>query len=496
MIQAIGGDESDFLWAVFGMLVVNGVTMALQTARVGPVGSGLIVATYPSAIAIPFCIIALQKGGPAALLALMVVSALAQILISLRLSLLRRIVTPTVSGTIMMLLIIIMVPVIFGNVTDVPDGAPAAAGPACIAATFVVTIVLLLRGVGQWRVWAPLLGIGAGSAVAVVFGIYDLEAARSALWGGFPLSGWPFLNLSADRDFWITFVALLPAFLFLAVIGVLTSSSIGISTQRVSWREARAMDYRRVRGGAICTGLGNALAGIICLSPMVTMTRGITFALQTGCASRRVGLLTGLVILAAAFFPKSWALLMGIPAPVTASFLVVIISPLFVEGIKMVAQDSPDFRKSIVVGAAVIIGLGFQSGLVALPIGELWGLMLSSGLIAGGIVLVLLTLLSECTGWRRNRLRTETSIDALPGINRFLADFAGARDWNPRLTRRMQAVAEEVLIILATPQAGTSGGAAHPSGWSCRSATAAPAQRWNSSARPPIRKNWKTGLRS
>ena len=36
----------------------------LQAFRVGPIGSGLIVVTYPSSIAIPFCIIALEERRP------------------------------------------------------------------------------------------------------------------------------------------------------------------------------------------------------------------------------------------------------------------------------------------------------------------------------------------------------------------------------------------------------------------------------------------------
>ncbi len=393
LMRAVGGSDSEIAWVVFAMLAVNGAAVMLQALRVGPIGSGLIVVTYPSSISIPFCIIALEEGGPSTLSALVVVSALFQIAVSMRLSLLRRIVTPTVGGTVIILLIITIVAVIFGNIDDVPESAPAAAWPVCLAVTFGVIMALLLRGTGQWRVWAPLIGIGAGWIAAGAFGIYDFGPAREAPPAGLPLGGWPGLGF----DFGLAFWSLLPAFLFVSVILVLQSNSIGLSIQQVSWRNARAMDYRRVQGGATCTGVGSLLAGLASGMPLTAAPRGTLFVQQTGCASRNIGLLTGVILLVVAFFPKSWGLLLGLPGPVTATFLLVVMGPLFIEGMKLILRDAPDFRRSLVVGVSITIGMGFQFELVTLPIGGLWGPMFQNGLTAGGAAVVVLTIVNEFT---------------------------------------------------------------------------------------------------
>ena len=363
--------------------------------------------TYPSSISIPFCVIALQEGGPSTLAALVVVSALFQIAVSMRLSLLRRIVTPTVGGTVIILLIITIVAVVFGSIDDVPESAPAAAGPVCLAVTFGVIMALLLRGTGQWRVWAPLIGIGAGWIVAAAFGIYDFGPASEAPPAGLPLGGWPGMGF----DFGLAFWSLLPAFLFVSVILVLQSNSIGLSIQQVSWRNARAMDYRRVQGGAACTGVGSLLAGLVGGMPLTTAPRGTLFVQQTGCASRNIGLLTGIILLVVAFFPKSWGLLLGLPGPVTATFLLVVMGPLFIEGMKLILRDAPDFRRSLVVGVSITVGMGFQFELVTLPIGGLWGPMFQNGLTAGGVAVVALTIVNEFTGRGRRRIQTELSAE-------------------------------------------------------------------------------------
>ncbi len=445
LFAAVGGSDSEIAWAVFAMLAVNGAATILQSFRAGPIGSGMLVIPYPSPTAIPFCIIALQQGGAATLAALIVTSGLFQIVLSMRLSLIRRLVTPAMSGAVLLLLVITVVPVIFDSLTDVPDGAPAAAAPVCILVTFGLIMGLQLRASGAWRVWSALIGIVAGSVAGVAFGIYDFEPVRDAPAAGLPLDGWAGLGLSFGAAYW----SLLPAFLFLGLLSLLQGTSVALSIQRVSWREPRAMDYRRVQGLSVCTALGNLVGGLAAVMPIATSPRGTIFVQLTGCASRNIGVITGVLLIVAALFPKSWSLLIGIPAPVTAIFIVATLSPLMVEGMKMIVQDTPDNRMGLVIGSALLIGLGFQTGLVPLPIGDIWESLSQRALTVGGITLVLLLIVAEFRRGRRRTLRTELNIDALPRVNRFLQDVSRDRGWDSRMTGRLQAVAEETLITLS-----------------------------------------------
>ena len=303
LVNAVDGSEASVAWAVFAMLVVNGAATILQSFRIGPIGSGMFVIPYPSPSAIPFCIIALEEGGAATLSALIVTSSLFQLVVSMRMSLIRRLVTPAMSGTILILLIITIVPVLFRSMNDVPDDAPAGAGEICILVTFVLIVGLLLRGSGAWRVWSSLIGIAAGSVVGMAFGIYDFGPVREASVAGLPFEGWEGLGFSFGPAYW----SLLPAFLFIGLITVLQGSSIALSIQRVSWRKSRAIDYRRVQGLSVCTALGSLLAGLAAVMPLGTSPRGTVFAQQTGCASRYVGVMTGVVLITAAFSQRRGA---------------------------------------------------------------------------------------------------------------------------------------------------------------------------------------------
>ena len=461
MVKAIGGSGVDFLWAIFSMLLVNGITSILQALRIGPVGSGLIVATYPSIAAVPFCILALDRSGPTLLAVLILVSAMTQIFISYRLSLMRKIVTPKVSGTILILMVITIVPILFGNISDALGSPLSTAGFICLAVTFVATLGPMLKGGQRVQVWAPIIGLGSGCLAAGALGIFDLEPFRTAPIAGLPLASWPGFSFDLARSQWLAFLGLAPIFALLGIVSVVQTSSIGVATQRVSWREPRSLDYRVVQGASICTGVGNLLASLVGILPVVTIPRGITFILQTGCASRYVGALFGSIIVLAAFVPKSWALLMGIPGPVNVIFVAVMLSPLVVEGVKLIAQEAPDFRRSLIIGTSVIIGLGFQAGLVTLPIGDLMNTLLATGLTAGTITLVVLILFTETKRRRIHRLATVVHIDSLPGINGFITQVSEQRELSEQITQRMQAVAEEILLTLAEPNGKPAAGASN-----------------------------------
>ena len=121
-VQAAGGTAALAAWMVFISLAATGATVVLQTVRFGMIGSGCHLTATPSAVAVPFCALALMEGGPKTLAALVLFSGLFSFAITLRLSLLRRVFTPTVTGTFNILLVITIISVILGKMGDLPDG--------------------------------------------------------------------------------------------------------------------------------------------------------------------------------------------------------------------------------------------------------------------------------------------------------------------------------------------------------------------------------------
>ena len=129
VMRATGATDAYLSWAVFAPLAVCGATTALQAVRYGRIGSGHVVVMSRSAAFIWPCIEAIQRSGPALLATLVVISALLQFVLSARIAWFRRILTPTVSDTVLMLVPVSATPAVFGLLMEVPEGEPGYAAP-------------------------------------------------------------------------------------------------------------------------------------------------------------------------------------------------------------------------------------------------------------------------------------------------------------------------------------------------------------------------------
>ncbi len=442
--QASGRDNSYLVWMVFASLVVVGVSTLLQVRRLGTVGAGAVLPMFTAAFSIPFCITAVVDGGPATLTTLVLVTAVTQLAISKWLFILRRIVTPTVGGTVMMILSITLASVVFGLLDRAAEVEPVAA-PLTALATLVVVAALTLRGSAVLRLWGPVIGIVVGCIVAAVLGIYDIEPLLRAPWVGLP-SEWPGLGLDFGLPFW----TLLPAFLFLGVIISIQTNGAAIAMQRVSWRQDRAVDFRQVQGALAGSGVTNLLAGIAGTVPNIINPGIVSFTQITGVASRRVGYCIGGTFIAMALLPKVSALLSTLPGPVMTGYLILVTGTLFVDGAQTVIQTEQKREKIVVAGMCFWIGAAFQFGLFNLPnLGPVWGTLLKSGVTTGGLAAIVMILYLELTNPRRMRFQSQLHIDALPDLNDFLAKFATRRGWDTAMQERLSAVAEETLLTLA-----------------------------------------------
>ena len=454
VIRAAGLGDPLLTWAAFAALVVSGVTTIVQARRFGRIGAGYILLMGTSGAFIAVCVTALIEGGPALLATLVIASSLFQFLLAWRLSWLRRIVTPIVGGTVIMLIAVTVMPIIFGMLTQVPSDAPAAAAPVSAFATLALIMGIVMRGRGYLRLWAPVVGVAGGCIVAGFFGLYDLTRVIEAPWFGVPTEGFGGWDLRFGPAFW----ALLPAFVFVTVVGAIETVGDGVAIQRVSWRDDRAVDYRAVQGAVNADGLGNLLSGLLGTIPNTTYSTSVAVAELTGVGARVVGVYIGALFLVFAFLPKITAVLLAIPGPVAGAYIMVLLSMLFVLGMKIVVQDGVDYKKGAIVGVSFWIGVGFQHQLIfADRLGEWWGALLGNGMTAGGLAAIVLSLALDLTGGRRVRMEGALNVEALPTIRTFLQNAARRAGWDSEATERLSAAAEETVLSLLDGETDSDG---------------------------------------
>ena len=445
IMRSANQPDSYLAWAVFTAVVISGAITILQAARLGRFGSGHILFMGTSPTFLVVCILAMEAGGPAMMATLIVASSVFYFLLAAQLSMLRRVITPLVSGVVIMLLAAMVVPIVFGMLSDVPEATPDVAAPLTAIVTLGAVAPLALRAPKAVQLWAPLIGVVVGCVASSFFGLYDYQSVLDAAWVGLPAMEWPGLDLGLGAEFW----ALLLTFALISLVSALETVGDGVAVQQVSRRQPRTTDFRVIQGALNADGLGNALSGLAGTVPNTTYSSSIPLISLTGVAARRVGVYAGAFLIATAFFPKIPALLLAIPAPVVAAYVTIFIALVFVEGLRTVVRDGLDQQKTLIVGMAFWIGLGFEYKFIfpELLSGPL-GTILSNGMVVGGIVAIVLVQFVGLTSRRRSRIRLELSQSALPQIDEFLRSFASRADWNETSTDRLRSAGEETLASL------------------------------------------------
>ena len=444
IIRASGGTEAYLSWAVFGAVAVSGICTALQAVRLSRVGAGYLLFMGPAGAFIGVCVSALVEGGPALLATLVVASSLVPIVISMRLALFRRLLTPTIVGTVNMLIPATVLPVVFSRLADAPQDAALSAPLTAVATGLVIGGISLTAG-ATLRLWAPLIGVIAGSVIGGSLGLYDFDLITRAPWFGLPLGSWPGIGC----DLGPAFVGLLPAFAFVALIGAIQTITGAVAIQRVSWRRPRAVDYRAVEGAVTADGIGKLLSGIAGIVPTQTIGVSVPTVELTGVAARRVGIIAAGVLIVLAFLPKFLAMILAIPSAVVVAYLTVVLALTFVRGMTEVVQGGIDHRKALIAGVAFWVGVGCQNDLLFPEVlAELGGGLLANGITAGGIMAILMTLFLEATAPRGSRIEVALDLSVLPKIRTFLEVFASRNGWGPEMVRRLDAASEETLLTL------------------------------------------------
>jgi NCS2 family nucleobase:cation symporter-2/xanthine permease XanP len=434
-------------WVIFAGLLIAGITTMLQARPLGRFGAGYVLFMGTSGAFIAISIEAVEAGGLALMATLVVASSLIQFLFSHYLGQLRNIITPTVGGTVIMLIAVTVFPIAFKMINTQPEGLPeqSLAGPATATLSFVVILAISLFAKGSLRLWGPFVGVLLGSALAYALGLMDLSAVAKAPWIGLPSASWPGFDLSFDADFWL----LLPAFAIVTVVGAIETYGDGVAIQRLSKRGQEPIDFRAVQGAVNADGLGNLLSGLFGTLPNTTYSTSLSVVDLTGVAARAVGLFGGAFLLLIAFCPKVATLLMAVPSAVAGAYIMILLILLFLHGLKMVAEEGLSFENGMVVCVSFWLAVGFQDQAIFPDVLPEWSrALLDNGMTAGGIVALLLMSLVRLRRGRMPHIDLPARIGAIDQAQQFVAEVARSCGWDRDAILRLELVTEEAMLFL------------------------------------------------
>ncbi|MCL7941393.1 purine permease [Halomonas sp. ATCH28] len=379
----LSAEQTTFM--IQAAMFVAGVATLVQSLGLGPIGARLPIVMGTSFGFVPVLIpIAVGMGLPAALGAALC-GGVAMALVGLFLPWFRFLFPPVVTGTFVIMLGTLLMPVGLAYVGGGFGAEDFGASHHLLLAGLVLVITLGLHqfGRGIWSEAAPLLGLLAGYATATAFGLVDFSAIGGAAWISLPTP------LAIGLEF--HWAAVLPVVL-LAV--VTCAESIGDIAGTTAGGLDRAPTPKELSGGVMADGLASVFAAIFNAFPQISFSQNVGMVALTGVVSRYVVAIGGAFLVIAGLLPKLGAIVSSIPNAVLGGAVVIMFGMIASAGIKMLSHIDFNKRNMVIIGVSLsaAIGLPAQEGLYA-NLSDNLQAIIESGLIPGALCAIVLNLI-------------------------------------------------------------------------------------------------------
>jgi NCS2 family nucleobase:cation symporter-2/xanthine permease XanP len=447
--KAAGAPLDHILFASFAAGVASGLVTLIQVLRLGAIGTGYTLFMGSSAAYLAGSIATLKAGGFPLLATLSILVAPVEFLMAYFLRFLRHIITPVVGGVILLLVVLSLVPLSLHEWTGEKGQAFYGSWENFLAGliTLCVLLGLSLFGNKNQRVWSPILGLAAGLAAAWSFGLFQApKATMDFPWLGSFRGTWPGLTL----DLSLEHLPVLGAMALLTMINGVQAIGNSMAIQQIAHRRPRPIDYGVVQGTMYADALGNVFSGIMGTVPNETYSENISVQKVTGVASRSVGVCGALLLIALPFSPKISLFLVNLPTPVFGGFLMGLAAMMLPTGLELVFAHGINHRTGLLVGVSVCIGLVAESGKFFTDLFPVsLGVFLNNGVAAGGLVVIILSLLFRLTESRGYSAKVPSGPENLPFLAEHVQKAGEILDLAAEQTMRLELACEEIFLHIA-----------------------------------------------
>ncbi|MFI6335051.1 nucleobase:cation symporter-2 family protein [Streptomyces sp. NPDC050535] len=378
---------ADLAYLITADLLVCGIATLIQCVGFWRFGVRLpIMQGCTFAAVSPMVLIGTTGGGLPAIYGSVIVAGLAIVLLAPVFGKLLRYFPPLVTGTVILIIGISLLPVA-GNWAAGGAGAADFGEPKNLAlAGFVLAVVL---GVQRFapvflsRI-AVLIGIAVGLAVAVPFGFTDFGGVGDSDWVGISTPfhfGAPTFHASAIISMLIV---------ALVIMTETTGDLIAVGEMT-----DRRIEPRSLADGLRADGLSTVLGGVFNTFPYTAYAQNVGLVGMSRVRSRWVVAAAGGILVLLGLLPKLGAVVAAIPAPVLGGAGLVMFGTVAASGVRTLAQvDFEDNHNLTVVAVSVAVGV--------LPVGvptvyeqfpDWFQTVMNSGISAGCLTAIVLNLL-------------------------------------------------------------------------------------------------------
>jgi OHCU decarboxylase len=385
---AIGLSERELIHLINADLFTCGIASIIQSVGFWKVGVRLPLLQGVTFTAVsPMIAIALAAGGGTdgllVIYGAVLVAGLATFLIAPYFSRLIRFFPPVVTGSVITIIGIALLPVAAADaVGGAADPQPGNARNLAYAVGTLALIVLIQRFFrGFLATVAVLVGLVAGTLTAWALGDATFAAVADSSWVGVTTPfffGWPKFSLAA----------IVSMVVVMLITAVETTGDVFATGEIVDKRVGREDIAAALRADGLATTIG----GVFNSFPYTCFAENVGLVRLTQVRSRWVVAAAGALMILVGLVPKAGAVVAGIPHPVLGGAALAMFATVAVVGIQTLSRvDFNDHRNVVIVATSLGLALlvTVQPGVVeAVPS---WAqIIFGSGITLGSATAILL----------------------------------------------------------------------------------------------------------
>jgi uric acid transporter len=351
LIEAGKLNPGDLPYLVNADLLVAGIATLIQSIGFWHFGVRMPMIQGCTFAAVTPMILIGSEHGVTAIYGSVIAAGLLMIALSGVFARLLRFFPPLVTGTVILIIGLSLIPGAAGWVTQNQD----AAAPADVGlAAFVLLVVLLLERFAP----APLarvsilLAIVIGTLVAIPFG--------KANWDGVGDEAW--VGISTPFHFGLpTFqVGSVIAMLIVALVTMTETTGDILAIGELVETEVTP---QRLADGLRADGLSTLLGGVFNTFPYTAFAQNVGLVGLTRVKTRYVATVAGIVLIVLGLIPKLGAIVSGVPLPVLGGAGIALFGMVAASGVRTLS--SVRFTNSNILVVAIAVGIGLLGVLAA-----------------------------------------------------------------------------------------------------------------------------------
>jgi NCS2 family nucleobase:cation symporter-2 len=445
--RAIGLSHGQTESLVRVSMLAAGIGTLLQSIRRGPLGSGFLCPEGPDPSFLPACLLAGARGGLPLVFGMTALAGAFEGIMAPVMYRLRSVFPVEVTGVVVAMVGIAVVPSALANLLGVPAGGAGSGGSPLQVGHLLVGLAALCAMVGTnvWsrgslRRYSILIGIGVGFACAGAAGLLGADQLREVARAPFAaLPVMPGLSWSFSLDLVLPFAIAITCSM-LKNIGDITTC------QRINDAGWKRTDMVTVRGGILADGESTFKGGVMGGYGPASYSANVGLSVATGVTSKRVALYVGGICVLLSCCPKLAAAFAIMPAPVMGAQLLFCVSFMIVAGLQIIMSRMMDVRRTFVVGLSFAVGLG--AGFLPGAFRDLPGWLqpvFTSILTAATVSAILLNLLLRLGVSRSARLDMPLGPEAATALWAFLEEQGKAWGARAEVVHRAAGAVSELM---------------------------------------------------